>query len=84
MMTHIWNLKYDMNLSTNKKDSQTQRADHGLPEGVWRMEWSLGLGRGKLLNRMNKNKVLMQSTRNYIHPMINYNNRNIKRMHIYE
>ena len=53
---------------------------------MWgRLEWDFGFSRCKLVYiEWINNKVLLYSTGNYIqYPVINYNEKNIKRMYIY-
>ena len=73
----MWNLKYDRNELTYKRetDSQTQRTDLWLSRGQGHgggMDWGFGIRRCKLLYREWINsKVLLHSTGNYIqYPVI--------------
>ena len=48
------------------------------------MEWDFGVSRCKLLYMEWINKVLLQSTRNYIqYPVINHNGKEYEKEHIY-
>ena len=84
-VTYIWNLKHgtDESIYKTEIDSQTQRTDLWLPRGRTGgrgIDWEFGVGRCKLLYiGWINNKVLLQSTRNYIkYPVINHMGRNIK------
>ena len=85
----MWNLKYDTNehiyeTETDSQREQTCGCKGGGGNGGGK-DWEFGISRCKLLMySMDKHKVLLYSTGNYIqNPMINHNGKEYEKEYTY-
>ena len=87
-ITYLWNLNYDTNELTCEADrliDMENRCEWPKRKGSGGgMEWEFGVSRCKFMYRMDKYKVLLCSTGNYIqYPVINHNGKEYeKRMYM--
>ena len=81
-ITYMWNLKYDTKNSSMKQKQTHKENRLGTDKGeeeVGEINWEFGISRCKLIN-----KILLYNTGNYSqYPVINYMEKNMKRMCVY-